>query len=156
MDYEIFTRKWLERAERHGSPVDKGDNFIALWIAFNSWMKSRFGEQLKEFELINKVGTQRDFVAVFEELKHVEPLRGFLRTLRTFIVVDMRDEGNRTRDREYDGSFSSLMATIYQIRCNLFHGRKNIDEDQTDIQLVDLAYDILLPLFKEYQVRTTN
>ena len=43
-DYKQFTKKWLERAERDKVCVDKGDKFISLWIAFNAWMREKFGE----------------------------------------------------------------------------------------------------------------
>ena len=57
---------------------------------------------------------------------------------------------NDEKNKKYDGTFESLIRTIYQIRCNLFHGRKDINDDEKDIKLVYLAYDILLPLFKKY------
>ena len=44
INYEIFADKWLERAERRKVFVDDGDRFISLWIAFNGWMKGKYGE----------------------------------------------------------------------------------------------------------------
>jgi hypothetical protein len=68
--------------------------------------------------------------------------------LKDYTVVDMREPGNESKKKKYDDSFESLIRTIYQIRCNLFHGRKDIEENKKDFGLVCLAYDILLPLFK--------
>jgi len=62
----------------------------------------------------------------------------------------MRDIDDGNRIRRYDGIFESLIEVIYQIRCNLFHGRKDTREDEKDFKLICLSYNILLPLFKEY------
>ena len=150
MEYEIFTRKWLERSERQNENVDKGDNFIALWISFNSWMKLKFGEKDSDSVLISKVGQLDEFKSTFIELKSEVSFNQNLMKLAEYAVIDMREPNNGDKNKEYDGSFESLINTIYQIRCNLFHGRKNINDDRNDFELVCLAYDILLPLFKKY------
>ena len=56
LDWRIFTREWLIRAERdeHDS-IDDGDRFISLWIAFNGWMRGKFGEDLPDRQYINNV-----------------------------------------------------------------------------------------------------
>jgi hypothetical protein len=151
IDYELFTERWLGRAERKRKFIDDGDRFISLWIAFNGWMKSKFGETLFDRYLINEVKAMKEFNDVFRDLKNND--RNFLQTLRKFenyTVVDMRYVDNSRKIRKYDGSFDSLMETIYQIRCNLFHGRKDAVKDRKDKELVSIAYSILLPLFKKY------
>lgn len=62
----------------------------------------------------------------------------------------MRFVNNNNNVTKYDGSFKSLIEAFYKIRCNLFHGRKNPDEDKKDYELVCLSYDILLLLFEKY------
>jgi hypothetical protein len=139
IDYELFTERWLGRAERK------------LWIAFNSWMKSKFGETLFDRYLINEVKAMKEFNDVFRDLKNND--RNFSQILKKFenyTVADMRYVDNSRKIRKYDGSFDSLMEAIYQIRCNLFHGRKDAEEDRKDKELVSIAYNILLPLFKKY------
>ncbi len=50
--WEIFTERWLHRAERQQEFLDDGDRFISLWIAFNGWMKGRFGENKSDRTLM--------------------------------------------------------------------------------------------------------
>ncbi|NQT24655.1 hypothetical protein HQ585_04810 [candidate division KSB1 bacterium] len=151
MNWEIFTHKWLKRAERGQVCVDDGDRFISLWIAFNGWMRYRFSEELGDRYQIESVKKMRDFQEVFDKLNTGNTdFRDCLEDLKKLTVVDMRFKNNREDIDRYDGTYESLIEVIYQVRCNLFHGRKDIDEDKKDIELVSLAYRILLPLFKEY------
>lgn len=152
VNWEIFTRRWLKRAERRRDvAVDDGDRFISLWIAFNGWMKGRFGEDKRDTCLIEGVKGLSDFEAVFRDLKQSNhDFSQALRELERYVVADMRYPADADRVWQYDGTFPSLIGLIYQIRCNLFHGRKEINEDKKDFDLVCLAYRILLPLFKAY------
>ena len=149
--WQIFTEKWLQRAERTQRCLDDGDRFISLWIAFNGWMKGEFGENRSDRDLINKVKKTLTFKDTFIKLKNdsVE-FRQNLGELSNYFVLDMRHMDDESKYKKYDGSFESLLGVIYQVRCNLFHGRKNVDDDRKDFELVSLSYNILLPLFKEY------
>ena len=49
MEYDVFMREWLKRAERENESVDDADRFISLWIAFNGWLKKEYGESTPEF-----------------------------------------------------------------------------------------------------------
>jgi len=151
INWEIFTNKWLQRAERKRVFIDDGDRFISLWVAFNGWMRGRFPTDRDDRSQIRSIKTMQDFKEVFDKFKTEDAdFKKCLEELRTLSVVDMRFRNNREDIYIYDGTFVSLIEVIYQIRCNLFHGRKNIDEDKKDIELVSLAYRILLPLFKSY------
>jgi hypothetical protein len=151
IDYNIFTRKWLERAERGNVAIDDGDRFISLWIAFNGWMKLKFSEDITDRALINNVILHKDFIKAFNQFKRKDKtFHDNLKEFKAYRVVDMRDIDNKKKIKKYNGTFKSLIETIYQIRCNLFHGRKDISADDTDYKLVCLAYKILLPYFKYY------
>ena len=151
IDWRIFTERWLERAERGHRIIDDGDRFISLWIAFNGWMRGKFGEDIGDRCQIESVKRMQDFKEVFNKLKKETPaFKEYLEELENITVVNMQFKNNREDIYRYDGSFESLIEVIYQVRCNLFHGRKNIEEDKKDIELVSLAYRILLPLFKTY------
>jgi len=149
--WQIFTEKWLQRAERTQRCLDDGDRFISLWIAFNGWMKGEFGESRSDRDLIDKVKKGSTFKDTFIKLKNdsMEFCQN-LDQLSNYSVLDMRHMDDESRYKKYDGSFKSLLEVIYQVRCNLFHGRKDVDDDRKDFELVSLAYNILLPLFKEY------
>lgn len=151
IDYHEFELKWLDRAKRHDKIVDEGDKFISLWIAFNGWMKRTFGEDLKDSELIKKVIGFTNIGNTFDTLKtDNKEFAKWLEELSKHSIADMRFITNSDRITKYDGSFKSLIEAIYQIRCNLFHGRKNLAKDKKDYDLVCLSYDILLLLFEKY------
>jgi len=152
INYEIFTSKWLQRASCSRRLLDKGDLFIALWIAFNGWLKNNYGERKTDRFLIQKLQSNSKFEKVYDELKCIR-LKSSLETLEQYTILDMRNVTDVNMSKKYDGTYKSLISILYLIRCNLFHGRKNIDQDKTDEELVHLAYDILYPLFSEYYNR---
>lgn len=149
--YENFTYRWLARAERQQEYIDDGDRFISLWIAFNGWMKGKFGEAAIDKTLINRLKESEEMRIVFEDLRRNETsFNESLRELSQYTIADMRNLEAQNNVKKYDGSFDSLIEVLYRVRCNLFHGRKDVNEDKKDIELVSLAYRILLPLFKSY------
>ena len=87
---------------------------------------------------------------IFRELSDSDrDFRTNLSQLMRYIVIDMREPSNEQREKRCTGDYGSFLDTIYQIRCNLFHGRKNFEEDQKDRELVTLALKLLRPLFKK-------
>jgi hypothetical protein len=149
-----FTREWLNRAERgEGEFVDDVDRFISLWIAFNGWMKGKFGEGENDAELLKKAGELPEFNACFEHLRENDPdFRENLEKITNYSVGNMRDP--EAKGLIYKHTLKSLIEVLYRVRCNLFHGRKQINEDEKDKKLVSLSLNILLPLFKTYLSRT--
>ncbi|MBI3040993.1 MAG: hypothetical protein HYY80_05035, partial [Chloroflexi bacterium] len=147
--YKIFTKTWLQRAERGKEYIDDGDRFISLWIAFNGWMKGKFGEAVKDSTLVKRVKESGEIQQKFEDMKNNERFVALLKKLSKYTVTDMRYPNDSCRSKGYGGNLASLMDVIYQVRCNLFHGRKDVEGDQKDIELVSLSYQILLLLLKE-------
>ncbi len=146
MDYSRFTKEWYKRATDERD-LDTPDRFLNLWISFNGWMKNKYGESLQDKQLLQKVKREESLKQAFEVKK--DSLDDLLSDLKRFSVLDMRDETNKERIKNFDDSFESLIEVLYQIRCNLFHGRKCVDEDENDKRLVELAYKILQPIFHE-------
>jgi len=157
IDWRYFTERWLERAERRQKPIDDGDRFISLWIAFNGWMKGRFGEAEWDKTLIKRLKKSVYATQIFKDLKRDDVhFVKLLQELSQYTVSDMRYTNNQNRTKRYEGTFDSLIDVIYQVRCNLFHGRKNIEENKKDLELVRLSYQILLPLLKGYLSISTH
>lgn len=151
VDYRNFTEKWLERAEDLHRSLDKADRFIALWIAFNGWMRKKFGEDKKDWELIDGVKDLENMKDVYTRLtKSNQNFKRALHELSEYTVANMKCSHDRRKDKKYEKTYESLIDTIYQIRCNLFHGRKGTQETEEDYKLICLAHDILLPIFKKY------
>ena len=148
INYKIFTEKWLQRAERGKEYIDDGDRFISLWIAFNGWMKGEFGEAVKDLTLVKRVKESGEVQQIFENMKNDKKFGELLQQLSTYTVADMRYPNDSSRLKRYESNLASLMDVLYQVRCNLFHGRKDIEEDKKDFQLICLSYRILLPFLK--------
>ena len=151
MEYDTFIRKWFERSERAEVPIDDADRFISLWIAFNAWLKKEFGENTPDKKMIEGAKGNTALKEIFRKLSASD--RDFttnMSKLTGYIVIDMRDPSNKQREKRCTGDYESFLDTIYQIRCNLFHGRKNFEENKKDQELVTLALKLLRPLFKEF------
>ncbi len=147
INYSIFAHKWLERARRGNVSIDDADRFISLWIAFNGWMKCKYGENERERRMVERVKKSKDIAKVFSDLqKSSHCFSEDLAKLSKYAVADMRDINNTIR---YDGAYETFIEVIYRIRCNLFHGRKDLGENEKDFELVCLSYRILLPLFEK-------
>lgn len=151
--WKIFTAEWLRRAEREKSEcVDDADRFISLWIAFNGWMKGEFGENELDRTLLDKTEELTEFNDSFNHLKQDDSsFRKNLEKLTNYPVANMQKP--KIGSLTYDGTFKSLIEVLYRVRCNLFHGRKDINENEKDKELVSLSLKILLPLFKTYLFR---
>jgi hypothetical protein len=150
MDYNKFITNWLERAEREENSLDDADRFINLWIAFNAWMKKEYGESKLDAVLISEAKNNRGLESIFDKLKDNQLDKNLKKIKKKGLIYDMRYPGDTKKAKEYNASFGSLLDVIYQVRCNLFHGRKNIKDDTRDEELVEICYQILLPLFKNF------
>ena len=47
-------------------------------------------------------------------------------------------------------NLNELASTMYIIRCNLFHGDKDIVDNEGDKKLIKWAYELLLNIAKEH------
>lgn len=150
VNHDLFVHRWLARAQRGvEAKIDTGDRFISLWIAFNAWMKGKYGEDSSDRYLIDQVKSSNELQNMYRYLiDNSGDFSDNLGKIKRYTVSNMRFVNDESRVRKYDDTFESLIEVIYQIRCNLFHGRKNISEDKKDFELVCLAYAILLPLLK--------
>ncbi len=89
--WEVFTKRWLERAERGKQCIDDGDRFISLWVAFNGWLKSKYGETIDDRSLIEKVKKLVEMEHVFDDLKNSSSsFARDLDELSSYEVYDMR------------------------------------------------------------------
>jgi len=154
MYYDRFIPEWIRRSERDGVHVDDGDRFISLWIAFNGWLKKEYGENKGDLTLLNEAKGKSDLGNIFCWLKeNDQQFENDLKELSIYRVINMKFETDRTKDKKYNGDFESFIDVIYQIRCNLFHGRKNFDENEIDKKLITLALKLLGLLFKKFAIK---
>ncbi len=156
---EQFTMTWFYRAmactsnidtnspqygERH---IDLADRFISLWICYNSILRESHGERLNDKQLIDAAGKDKDWEEILQ--RKMGELCYYLNELMKYTVKDMKSGNSITLNSK---EFEKLIQVIYQIRCNLFHGRKLPYEDKNsiDFKLIKLAHLILAPLVTEY------
>jgi hypothetical protein len=144
MDYNSI-RHWYESADLHDNPEDK---FIALWISFNgyctilsrSWQGTRMLEWVKN---------NSNFGERYEELLDNDFDRQAVEELKSLCPVhDMRPglEHNSKTIADVE-DFGEVMDVIYKIRCNLFHGSKDLANER-DKKLAMLGYDVLMSIYK--------
>lgn len=150
-----FIKTWIERSARKNRRVDEGDRFMCTWVAFNAWLKSEYSETALDLSLINSVKQNSNLKNIFEELKNDNEYKKLLSKLIIYRIRDARYPTDVSKIKIYTGSFESLIDALYRIRCNLFHGRKNIKKS-TEYKLVALARKILYELFRKYAVRYLN
>ncbi|MDD3493234.1 MAG: hypothetical protein PHU95_05735 [Candidatus Thermoplasmatota archaeon] len=146
VNYEYYTKNWLERANRTENEdyIDIIDKFISLWIAFNGWMKNTFGEGATDRKLIEYAIEHPPMQEVFSDLqKNNAEFGASLERLGGYRIV-----GTKESLYLYDGSLSSLLEFLYQVRCNLFHGRK--DTVDRDLDIIRDSFQVLIVLFEDY------
>lgn len=145
-----FIKEWILRSERKEGIefIDMGDKFICLYISFNAWQKDKYGSEKKDDILKNETISNDEMRNAFNVVK--ENISKELDRLKQFNILDMRNPEDLSKAKKYNNSFESLIECLYQIRCNLFHGRKNYQDNLIDKELVELGYKILHPIFKEY------
>ena len=147
----LYVREWLQRSEREKAVVDIIDKFTCLWIAFNGWMKDKFGEELHDRKLLNKAKTYKNLKSVYNKLlKYDSYFKSNIEQMKYVRVVNMRNINDMNKDKVFDGSYESYLEIIYQTRCNLFHGRKDTTPSTKDHELIKFAYNTLNPLLKQY------
>jgi hypothetical protein len=122
--------------------------FMMHWIAFN-WLYSeyRYGGEVSETQAIIEFCREN-----YERLSRYNAFRGreiniFLdQPVRSVVSAMVTSEGTKEyKDLVYGNGLSrltSLMLTIYRVRCNLFHGSKSL-MIQRDLDLVRASSTIL-------------
>jgi hypothetical protein len=147
-------KKWFKRSQsdKQEDNYDNFDKFIALWIAFNGWANIETNKT-KDSELIKEVSKSGGVLGKNYKrlLKDDSNFRSNVEALKSASpVYDMRylNDSDKAKEISNIENLGEVLKVIYQIRCNLFHGAKDL-EDTRDNNLVKLAYDILTELFKK-------
>lgn len=133
---------WYEKARQERDPFSK---FTFLWFCFNAWIsfKSRREKDAEMIDwLISERDSNSDIVREFNRARGSEVFTSYLNSLAN--LQPMNDSrGIRgpifIRDKT---DFEGLVRGIYMVRCNLFHGGKEVD-DIRDQKLVSISGKIL-------------
>ncbi len=144
-----FARYWFERSQQTHREVDKTDQFLALWIAFNGYLKSKYGTRLTDATLISRFKQESSAQSIYREVYPGLDTSPALADLSNYSIKDMRFPQREDREIRFNGTFDKFIECIYRVRCNLFHGRKISAQNELDEKLVHLAHDLFAPYFKE-------
>jgi hypothetical protein len=161
------TAELLHNAEQHPRPSFM--SFTYRWMAFNGWMSAVTLEDT-DWRMINALATEPRLVAAHDQLVVKSPYGGLVdafaalwpvfnvrhvrRTLGygAFVQHDraalLAMAVRRQPEQWTQGgkpSWDQLIRTIYQVRCNLFHGEKS-PQVARDHALI-LAADAVLRAF---------
>lgn len=136
-------RFWKKKADHVTN--DHWVRFIFYWMIFDAYLTEN-SEKDSDTERLNWFYTtdnelkgifkeywgKPDYQTALEELKKLSP------------VQDMRpsQRGYRAISLENAADVNQIIAFIYQIRCNTFHGTKDLSSSR-DQHLVRLSQDIL-------------
>ena len=158
-------RKIFENAIRYIDKLNLNEcdksivGFMVLWTAYNSNYNAysrddkefrRFKEYFKSIAEIYVVDHRSEIVDGFKSTKTGGRKR-----------VENLDYNESRRRRMPEATFiqynerkpinlNKLASTMYIIRCNLFHGDKDIVDNEGDKKLIKWAYELLLNIAKEY------
>ena len=146
-----YIPKIYPKCKEMDNPFDK---FIALWVSFNSFyacehLHDSEAKQLKMLEDMYKdifsrvVATNKKAFADFKNYIDTKPKNsGFIQDLRYPVSKE------KYKKRYYNlTSFCEYLGCVYQVRCNLFHGGKDLEDGQ-DENIVQHSY-ITLQIFLE-------
>lgn len=141
-------KRWFEKAKHE---VDDIDRFIALWISFNAFyacgnLTENENVQLKTIKTKYRcffpdiVKDNDSFFQEFADYIVSKPInKGFIQDLR-YSINSPKQEKKVYINLDCINEF---IDCVYQIRCNLFHGGKSLEDGQ-DRKLVCLAYNCLI------------
>ena len=158
-------RKIFENAIRYIDKLNLNEydksivGFMVLWTAYNSNYNA-YSRDDKEFRRFKKYFKSVAEIYVGEHESEI--VDGFKSTnTEGRECVKNLDHNESRRRRTPEATFiqdnerepinlNKLASTIYIIRCNLFHGDKDIVDNEGDKKLIKWAYELLLNIAKEY------
>ncbi|MCX6745657.1 MAG: hypothetical protein NTX00_01405 [Candidatus Parcubacteria bacterium] len=155
---------WFEKSKKI-EDNNSFDKFIYLWISFNAFYVGINSDApyKSEKELINKIIEEykqlffnlvQDMPVSFRNFqKYIEGKienRGFIQDLR----FSISEESHKKRYNNLK-ALCEFLKCVYQVRCNLFHGGKLLEDGQNET-IVRLAYESLIvfleKIYKKYNI----
>ena len=143
MDVETIVATWIRASEGRMPPEpDLFFRFIAAWVAFNAIYGHRYGANVGDRAGALKFAEDRENSAKHSDCMREESYRAAVETLAHSGIVNLKN--NRVVNIDEPANFQQVMAAIYQVRCNLFHGGKFAGNPR-DREVVKAAHTVLAP-----------
>lgn len=133
-----IAREWLKKAKGFS---DDYDRFISAFIALNFLYGGRSG-----------VSGRDKMVECLEEIceiHHIDPFETDPYEYYKQPIIDMRPDKHRKVPITIKGNPHSLFESIYQVRCNLFHGNKSLN-DERDKRLVAQGAEVIIGILNQH------
>jgi hypothetical protein len=119
-------KKWLLRSQGKSLEFSVVDRFVSLWIAFVSWSEFVSNGQTDR-EILGWLKKSAFLLEIFKELEKDREFADALLELRGIPVHrHIRDEQVTINNIE---DFGEVLEFIYVVRCNLFHGHEDLEDD---------------------------
>ena len=147
--------RWFEKSKEMKNVFDK---FIALWISFNSFYACEhlhdserkqlqiFGDTYKEFFKSVVDANMSPFIDFKKYIDNKPKNSGFIQDLRYPVAKE------KHKKRYYNlTSFCEYLKCVYQVRCNLFHGGKYLEDGQDENIVKHCHSTLLIFLEKLYE-----
>jgi hypothetical protein len=141
---------WYKLAS--GETVDQSNiffRFIAAWIAFNGIYSTRYDDQPNDSRKIEKFSYEPEMFERHKTLLAND--KKYLQAVEYIAskgVIDSKYPDDPYKIEKFE-NLGQVMRCIYQIRCNLFHGEKEL-ENPRDKGLVEAAYTIVSMLIEPW------
>jgi hypothetical protein len=140
--------KWYALSSGHD--VDPGDpffRFLAVWVGFNALYACRTDVTGDRNQVKHFASEQLAIESHYALLKCDEEYLKAVLTLKERGVTDESSGSHYLIGDQKD--LPSVLDCAYQVRCNLFHGRK-LPDDLRDERLVNASYTIVSKLVRPY------
>src|SRR6266851_34600 len=110
-----------------GGEVNQTDiffRFVAIWIVFNGLYTSRHSRDTGDWDQVRSFAGDSDAIDRHRQLLQTdEEYRRAVDVLRERGVGSLSRLGVRRQIRRVD-NLTDVLSSVYQVRCNLFHGGK--------------------------------
>ena len=139
MTVKNYALEWYEYGLKNDDPIIR---FMMFWVAFN-WLYKECREERDDTNIKSFCHRKYEKLIQFDAFSSD--------AFQVFLEKPVRDETNGYERRSRFDSIKNdrgpkrvenLLLTIYQVRCNLFHGSKKL-QDPRDMDLVCASADIL-------------
>ena len=155
-----ISQDWFSVSKNTSNVLPVYFQFIVLWISFNTFYSAKFkkgrdSDKVKEF--YNDSSAQTVYSSLFEigsqeRMGIISEFKETNASLDRDVVFDMRFPRSKEKAKKFvseNSNINNFFDVVYQIRCNLFHGGKEVN-DGCDEKLVAWAYKYLDMFWSEY------
>lgn len=139
-------KAWINLADKESphlstSREDVYFRFMALWVGLNAFLTREYKHIRGDREKVRAFANESSSALLHREKLSDSIYSKAVEDLKKLGVKDMQNT-NRVYRINSSECFTEVMECVYQVRCNLFHGDKSID-DERDNKLVKAAHTIV-------------